>query len=253
MPLIRGSAAPGLPRRRTSKTMARPLLRRMPIFARSICLLACLTAPLLAQCPPGAPMPTDLAIETTIPAEGAAHARWLTAKAAFAAGDLAAARKHLLSALEFHPASAPLLFDLLVASLRGVIVVERPGRFRLRALGPGGITLFDLLSVDGRTTVVQSLRDPEGELFSRLLGSIAGDLASAYDLRSRPSEGEATATRTVRAVELTSATGRLVADRDPVWRAVRGKPLIVRQYGAIETSIFGIRTLPRTLNSCVRS
>ena len=73
-------------------------------------------------------------------------------------------------------------------ALRGVIAVERPGRFRLRALGPGGITLFDLLSVDGKTSVLRSLRDPQGELFGRLLASIAGDLAAAYDLRPRPSE-----------------------------------------------------------------
>lgn len=73
-------------------------------------------------------------------------------------------------------------------ALRGVIAVERPGRFRLRALGPGGITLFDLLSVDGKPEVVASLRDPRGDLFSRLLASIGGDLSAAYDLAPRPGE-----------------------------------------------------------------
>jgi len=60
-------------------------------------------------------MPRDLAIETAVPGEGAVHIRWQAGKDAFAAGDLAAARKHLFAALEFHPASPPLLFDLLLA------------------------------------------------------------------------------------------------------------------------------------------
>jgi hypothetical protein len=69
--------------------------------------------------------------------------------------------------------------------LRGVIAVERPGRFRLRALGPGGVTLFDLLYRDGATDVIHSLRDPRGETFARILASIASDLAAAYDLAPR--------------------------------------------------------------------
>src|SRR5262245_17875684 len=82
---------------------------------RPACLLVCLAAPLCAQCPPGAPMPRDLAIETAVPGEGAVHVRWQAGKDALAAGDLAAARKHLFAALEFHPASPPILFDLLLA------------------------------------------------------------------------------------------------------------------------------------------
>jgi hypothetical protein len=78
-------------------------------------LLVCLTAPLCAQCPPGAPMPRDLAIETAVPRDGAVDVRWQAGKDAFAKGDLATARKHLCAALEFHPASPPLLFDLLLA------------------------------------------------------------------------------------------------------------------------------------------
>ena len=78
-------------------------------------LLVCLAAPLCAQCPPGAPMPRDLAIETAVPGDGAVHVRWQAGKDALAAGDLAAARKHLFAALEFHPASPPILFDLLLA------------------------------------------------------------------------------------------------------------------------------------------
>lgn len=72
-------------------------------------------------------------------------------------------------------------------ALRGVIAVERPGRLRLRALGPGGVTLFDLLYRDGHATVLRSLVDPRGEAMGRLLPSITADLAAAYDLQPRPS------------------------------------------------------------------
>ncbi|HEX6813427.1 MAG TPA: hypothetical protein VF384_17545 [Planctomycetota bacterium] len=82
---------------------------------RPLCLLVCLAAPLPAQCPPGAPMPHDLANETAVPAQGAAHVRWQAGKDALAKGDFAAARQHLFAALEFHPASPPLLLDVLLA------------------------------------------------------------------------------------------------------------------------------------------
>ncbi len=73
-------------------------------------------------------------------------------------------------------------------SLRGVIAVERPGRFRLRALGPGGIALFDLLYLDGEVRVVKSLRDAAaGEsAFGRIVRGMARDLALAYGLAPRP-------------------------------------------------------------------
>lgn len=60
-------------------------------------------------------MPRDLAIETAVPGEGAVHVRWQAGKDALATGNLADARKHLFAALEFHPSSPPLLFDLLLA------------------------------------------------------------------------------------------------------------------------------------------
>ncbi|HEX5052562.1 MAG TPA: hypothetical protein VFZ65_12375 [Planctomycetota bacterium] len=87
----------------------------MPISAWPLGLLACLAAPLLAQCPPGAPMPQDLALETTVADQGAAATRWQLGKGALARGELEAARQHLLAALEFHPSSAAILFDLLLA------------------------------------------------------------------------------------------------------------------------------------------
>jgi hypothetical protein len=67
-------------------------------------------------------------------------------------------------------------------TLRAVIAVERPDRFRLRALGPAGITLFDILYVDGNVDVIAAARRPEDGRFSALLDSIAGDLAATYDL-----------------------------------------------------------------------
>ena len=42
-------------------------------------------------------------------------------------------------------------------SVRGILAVERPDRFRLQAKGPGDITVFDLIKVGGDVKVVQSL------------------------------------------------------------------------------------------------
>ncbi len=72
--------------------------------------------------------------------------------------------------------------------LRGAIAVERPDRFRLRALGPGGITLFDIVDVAGQVRVIQSLRDPNASSMGRVLQSLAGDLQAAYDLAPRPAD-----------------------------------------------------------------
>jgi hypothetical protein len=71
-------------------------------------------------------------------------------------------------------------------TLRGLIAIERPDRFRLRALGPGGITLFDVMSVHGEVTVLQALRDPNSPALARIIESMAGDLDAAYDLAPRP-------------------------------------------------------------------
>lgn len=69
----------------------------------------------LAQVPPGAPMPKDLSLETTVPEQGAAKVRWQTGKDALAANDAGAAQKHLGEALQFHPSAAAILFDLALA------------------------------------------------------------------------------------------------------------------------------------------
>lgn len=78
--------------------------------------------------------------------------------------------------------------------LRGVIAVEQPSRFRLRAFGPGGITLFDVLHVDGKTKVIEAIRDPNRSALGGVIESMAGDLSAAFDLspgtRKRRTEGD---------------------------------------------------------------
>ncbi|MGZ3406110.1 MAG: hypothetical protein ACXVAN_06665 [Polyangia bacterium] len=73
-------------------------------------------------------------------------------------------------------------------TLRGLIAVERPDRFRLRALGPGGITLFDVVSVGGEVRVIESIKDPNASALGKILPSMAGDLQAAYDLTPRPAD-----------------------------------------------------------------
>ena len=73
-------------------------------------------------------------------------------------------------------------------TLRGLIAVQRPDRFRLRALGPAGLTLFDILDVGGQVTVVQAIEDPNASALGKILPSMAGDLSAAYDLEPRPPE-----------------------------------------------------------------
>ncbi len=71
-------------------------------------------------------------------------------------------------------------------TLRGLIAIERPDRFRLRALGPAGISLFDLLVKDGKTVVVSAIRTPAdgkaGQTLADITTSLAADLACAYAL-----------------------------------------------------------------------
>jgi hypothetical protein len=75
--------------------------------------------------------------------------------------------------------------------LRALIAVERPDKFRLRAFGPGGITLFDLLGVGGRVTVLESLRDPNSPSLRPILESLAGDVAATYGLAEKSTNGRA--------------------------------------------------------------
>lgn len=94
---------------------------------------------------------------------------------------------------------------------RGLISVERPDRFRLRALGPGGVTLFDIVKVGGDIKVIQGVPGVDSALQQKVLLSIGADLAAAYDLEpAAPSrnktvgfkEGEVRVTETERTVRL---------------------------------------------------
>jgi hypothetical protein len=71
-------------------------------------------------------------------------------------------------------------------NLRGAIAVERPDRFRLRALGPGGITLFDILVVGGAVKVRESIRDPKASVLGEIVQALAGDLSAAFQLEPAP-------------------------------------------------------------------
>jgi hypothetical protein len=62
--------------------------------------------------------------------------------------------------------------------LRGALAAET-SKFRLRALGPGGITLFDLLYVDGRVKVMEAIKDPKASALGAVITSLAGDLSAA--------------------------------------------------------------------------
>ncbi len=67
-------------------------------------------------------------------------------------------------------------------TVRGMIAVERPDRFRLKAIGPGGMTLFDLIKVGGDVKVVTSMAGADSSLQQKVLLSIGADLSAMFDL-----------------------------------------------------------------------
>ncbi len=71
------------------------------------------------------------------------------------------------------------------STVRGLIAVERPDRFRLRAIGPGGITLFDLVKVGGDIKVLQGVAAGDSSLQQKILLAIGADLSAAYDLEPK--------------------------------------------------------------------
>ncbi|HXU70882.1 MAG TPA: glycosyltransferase [Polyangia bacterium] len=73
-------------------------------------------------------------------------------------------------------------------TIRALIAVERPDRFRLRALGPAGLTLFDVVDVGGNVKVIESIKDPNAGALAKILPSMAGDLQAAFDLQPRPTD-----------------------------------------------------------------
>jgi hypothetical protein len=108
-------------------------------------------------------------------------------------------------------------------ALRGVIAIERPVRFRLRAFGPAGITLFDLLSVAGRVKVLEAIKDPQSSALGPVIQSLAGDLSAAFLLEPTPPDRKVTVerdtvvvsepARTVRLSAFTQANGHAVPTR----------------------------------------
>ncbi len=68
--------------------------------------------------------------------------------------------------------------------MRGLIAIQKPDRFRLRVFGPGGISLFDLLSLPSGVEILSSIRDATDPQLRALFTSIAEDLRVAYDLGS---------------------------------------------------------------------
>ncbi|MEC8653597.1 MAG: hypothetical protein VXY92_13665 [Planctomycetota bacterium] len=86
-------------------------LHLRPLAAAALAVSASISA----QCPPGATMPRDLQLETTLPATGPAMTRRQTGVRALESGAPADARPHLLAALEYHPSAAALLLDLVCA------------------------------------------------------------------------------------------------------------------------------------------
>ncbi|MEO6952382.1 MAG: hypothetical protein ABI321_11260 [Polyangia bacterium] len=100
-------------------------------------------------------------------------------------------------------------------TLRGLVAVQRPDRFRLRALGPAGLTLFDLLVRDGVPKVVSAIRRPEqgpgGKALDEVIHSLADDLACAYLLE--PSPGNRVVTQKGDAVEVREPGRTVVLSR----------------------------------------
>jgi hypothetical protein len=73
-------------------------------------------------------------------------------------------------------------------TVRALLAVERPGRVRLVALGPAGVTLFDLWADGKEVHVVRALQDPNDPRLGRIVAAMIGDLQAAYDLEPRPTE-----------------------------------------------------------------
>jgi hypothetical protein len=102
-------------------------------------------------------------------------------------------------------------------TLRGLVAVERPGNLRLRALGPAGLTLFDLLVRNGEPKIVSAIRDSAG--LEDVIHSLASDLAAAFALDP---EGERTVVQGDAHTIIVREPGRRVslfdfAGTPPIW------------------------------------
>lgn len=164
-----------------------PFPGRRP-FVLAVAAILSLGAGASAQCPPGAPMPTDLASLSADPVDGSpAHVRWTLGRKAIDGGDLATAREHLRAALALHPCSAAVLLDLLRASAGDADLLSYwTDRFVRAATGPRG-----RLKLDGQTKKL--LPDgvdlgPAQKLAQQRAGAIA-ELAR-FAQKQRPSGGK---------------------------------------------------------------
>lgn len=97
--------------------------------------------------------------------------------------------------------------------LRGAIAIERPGKLRLAALGPGGVRLFDLLLTDGQVSVLYAFRAMEGSAFGTALQSMARDLAAAYLLSPAPPERQVAVAAHADRVTITESDRTVVLSR----------------------------------------
>jgi len=126
-------------------------------------------------------------------------------------------------------------------TLRGAIAVEQPDRFRLRALGPGGITLFDILVKNGSVTIKEAVRDPKKSALGQIVQALAGDLAAAFQLepevagRKARREGDSLIIeepeRTVRLSRFVRAGGKAVASRIEIENRARKYTVVVDASG----------------------
>ena len=133
-------------------------------------LMASLPTALSAQCPSGAPMPRDIALETTLPASGPARLRLQAGLAALNNGQPEEARQHFFAALEFHPSSVALLLELVCAcgddtdvlsqwveryvragtNEKGRFKIDAPSRKRLQAIKPVASLLKDAQALNAK-------------------------------------------------------------------------------------------------------
>jgi hypothetical protein len=124
-------------------------------------------------------------------------------------------------------------------TLRGLIAVERPDKLRLRALGPGGITLFDVVVVAGKVTVKEAIRDPNSEKMRPLLAALAGDLQAAFLLEPAPEGRAVTVENEAVVVREPERTVRLEAWQKAGAHAVPARIVIenrVRRYNVVVDS-----------------
>ena len=93
-----------------------------------------------------------------------------------------------------------------IRRLRGLFLAERGGRFRVRALGPADLTLFDLVGDAERCQLLEAARPPP----QGLVDSLCADLRAAYRL-GPPGRPGPTADADVRYDDWREVAGRPVA------------------------------------------